>query len=72
MKIFVKAKPRSYEEKVERIDDVNYIVSVQEPPANGLANKGIAKALADYFGVSSSRVKILKGFSSRNKIFEII
>ena len=72
MKIFVKAKPRSYEEKVEKIDEVNYVVSVQEPPANGLANKAIIKALADYFKISSSRVRLTKGFSSRNKIFEIV
>jgi len=47
-------------------------VSVQEPPANGLANKAIIKALADYFKISSSRVRLTKGFSSRNKIFEIV
>ncbi len=72
MKIFIKAKPMAYEEKVEKIDDSHFIVSVKEPPQNGLANKGIAKALANYFKVAPSRVLIKKGFTSKQKIFEII
>jgi hypothetical protein len=72
MKISVKAKPNSKEEKVEKIDDENYIVSVKEPPIKGKANEAIRNALAVYFKTSSSRVKIVSGFSSRNKIIEII
>lgn len=72
MKIFVKAKPNSKEEKVEKIDDSNYIVSVKEPPVKGKANEAIKNALAIYFKLASSRVKIVSGYSSRNKIIEII
>lgn len=72
MKIFVKAKPSSREEKVEKIDEQNYIVSVKEPPVKGKANEAIRNALAVYFKTASSRVKIVSGFSSRNKIVEII
>lgn len=72
MKIFVKAKPSAYEEKVEKIDDSHYLVCVTEPAQNGLANRGIARVLAEYFKVSQSRVVIKKGFTSKNKIIEII
>jgi len=72
MKIFVKAKPSAYEEKVEKIDENHFVVSVKEPPQNGLANRGIAKALAEYFKVSPSMVRIVKGFTSKQKIVEII
>lgn len=72
MKIFVKAKPASYEEKVEKIDDSHYLVCVTEPPQNGLANRGIARVLAEYFKVAQSRVVIKKGFTSKQKIIEII
>jgi len=72
MKINVKAKPSSREKKVEKIDEQNYIVSVTEPPVKGKANEAIRNALAVYFKTASSRVKIVSGFSSRNKIIEII
>ena len=72
MKIFVKAKPNSREEKVEKIDENNYVVSVKEPPIKGKANEAIRNALAVYFKTGSSRVKITSGFSSRNKIVEIL
>lgn len=72
MKILVKAKPQAYEEKVEKIDDTHFVVHVKEPPVNGLANKGIAKVLAEYFKVSQSRVKVVKGFTSKQKVVEII
>lgn len=72
MRINVKAKPNSKEEKVEKIDEQNYIVSVKEPPEKGKANIAIRNALAVYFKTGSSRVKIISGYSSRNKIIEIL
>jgi hypothetical protein len=72
MRIFVKAKPNAREEKVEKIDENNYIVSVKEPPVKGRANDAIKNALAIYFKTSSSSVKIVSGYSSKNKIIEII
>lgn len=72
MKIFVKAKPNSREEKIEKIDEQNFVVSVREPPIKGKANTAIRNALALYFKVSSSQVRIVSGYSSCNKIIEII
>lgn len=72
MKIFIKAKPMSYEEKVEKIDENHFVVSVTEPPQNGLANKGIVKALANYFKIAQSRIIVKKGFTSKQKTIEII
>jgi len=72
MKIFVKAKPNSKEEKVEKIDENNFVVSVKEPPEKGKANEAIRNALAVYFKTASARVRIIHGHSSRNKTIEII
>jgi uncharacterized protein len=71
MRIFVKAKPRSKEERVEKIDDMHFIVSVKEPPVQGKANAAIAKALAEHFGVPVYSVKLVSGFSLREKTFEL-
>lgn len=72
MKINVKAKPSSREEKVEKIDENNFVVSVKEPPEKGKANEAIRNVLAVYFKTGSSCVKIVSGYSSRNKIIEIL
>lgn len=71
MKIFIKAKPNSSKEKVEKVDENNFVVSVKEPPVNGLANKAVIKALSDFLGIHSVRIKIISGFTSRQKIIEI-
>lgn len=72
MKITIKAKPNSHEEKVEKISDTEFIVSVKEPPVHGLANKAIIRAFADYFGIAPSSVRIVSGWTSRQKIVEIL
>jgi len=72
MKIFVKVKPGAKVEKVEKTDDSHFTVSVKEPPIQGRANQAIIKVLAEYFGVAFSSVKIISGFTSRQKIIKII
>lgn len=77
MKIIVKAKPGAKEESIKELaggigGDKIFEVKVKEPPVQGRANAGIAKALAAYFGVSNSQVRLISGFTSRQKIFEIM
>jgi hypothetical protein len=71
MRISIKAKPNSREEKVEKISETEFVVFVKEPPEKGRANQAIKNALAVYFKTGSSCVKIISGYSSRNKIIEI-
>lgn len=59
------------EEKVEKIDEAHFVVSVKEPPVKGMANRAIAKALSEYFNVPYSSVSLISGFASREKIFNI-
>ena len=71
MKIFIKAKPNSKFEKIEKISETEYIVAVREPPIKGRANEAIKKGLAEYFKVSLSHVIIVAGHTAKNKIIEI-
>lgn len=82
MKIFVKAKPGSKKEAIEQISpssstlwgeksETRFVIAVKEPPRDGRANEAIAKALARHFGVPRSRVRLVSGFSSKKKVFEI-
>jgi len=72
MKIFIRAKPNAKEEGIKKLDGINYVVSVKEPPIKGKANEAIRNALAVYFKTSSANVRIVSGYSSRNKVIEII
>jgi uncharacterized protein YggU (UPF0235/DUF167 family) len=71
MKIFVKAKPSAKEGKIEKIDDTHFVVSVRELPKQDKANKAIVKALAEHFNISPSRIRLIFGFSSKQKVFEV-
>jgi uncharacterized protein (TIGR00251 family) len=71
MKIFVKAKPSSKNESVTETEENHFIVAVTAPPRDGKANHAIVQALAEHFHVSLSRVRLVSGFSSREKVFEI-
>jgi uncharacterized protein len=72
MKIFVKARPGAREEKIEKLSETQFIISVKEPPKKGRANYAIAAVLAEHFSVPFSRVRLVSGFSSRQKVFDIV
>ncbi len=82
MRIIVKVKPNAKIESVERVTQATldlgikegldiYKVSVKEPPVGGRANEGAVRVLAEYFEVSRSQVTLVRGGTSKNKIFEI-
>ena len=54
------------------VEDGFVIVEVRSPPVGGKANRELVKALAKLFGVSSSKVSIVKGLKDRNKIVKVL
>ncbi len=71
MKITVKVKPSSRETYVKKLNESSYEVAVKEPPVGGRANAAIREAVAEYFGISYLKVKIISGWTSRQKVLEI-
>lgn len=71
MEIHVTVTPNAREAAVLRIDDLNYKVKVNAKPADGKANARLMAILAEYFKVSKSRIRIIRGFTSRNKVVEV-
>jgi len=71
-KITVHAKPKAKRAGITKVTDTHFIVAVAEPADKGKANVAIARALAGHFGVGVSRVRLVSGFSSRKKLFEIM
>lgn len=72
MKISVKIKPNSrYREEVVAGDDGSLVVYTKAPAIEGRANLAAIKLVAKHYGVAPSRVKLMRGATSRNKVFEI-
>ncbi len=71
MKLSVKVKPNSRENKVEYVKKDNFRISVKAPPKEGKANKEVIRLLSEYFKVPQSSIRILSGKTSKNKIVEI-
>lgn len=72
MKISAKIKPNSrYREEVVAGDDGLLVVYTKAPTIEGRANLAAVKLVAKYYGVAPSRVKLVRGAVSRNKMFEI-
>jgi len=71
MLIKVRAKPRSKREGVKEITKEYLEVRVNQPPEKGRANGRIIELLAQYFNVPKSRVRLVKGETSKEKVFEI-
>lgn len=69
--IRIRAFPNSSKEKIEKIDEENYLVCVKEPPTKGIANQRIRLILSRYFGVTPENVRIISGIRSRRKKIEI-
>lgn len=71
MKVFVSVKPSAKRDAVERISATTLFVETKAPPREGKANRAAAKLIADFLDVSPSSVRLLRGETSRQKIFEI-
>lgn len=70
MRISVRVKPKSREEKIEKTDN-GYTVYIKEQPIENRANIALIKLLSKYFNVPKSKINILAGIKSKNKIIEI-
>ncbi len=71
MKISIKVKTKSKQEKIGSINEANFNVFVKESPIEGRANKKVIELLAEYFKTSKLNIKIVSGHKSKNKIIEI-
>ena len=72
MKISAHLKPNSrHREEVVIGSDGTYIIYTKAPAIEGRANVAAIKLLAKYFGVPQSRVKLVRGATSKHKVFDI-
>ncbi len=72
MNIVVTVKTRARKPGVHMIDEAHYSVSVAATPHEGAANEAVREALAEYIGIAQSRICLVKGARSKQKMFEIM
>ncbi len=71
MLIKVKVFPNNKKEEIIKKSEDSFDIKVKEKPINGLANIAVKKALSLYFKIPVSKVRLLRGFKTKNKIFKI-
>ena len=72
MKIPATIKPNSrHREEVVVGSDGTYVIYTKAPAIEGRANAAAIKLLAKYFGVPQSRVRLVRGATSKHKVFNI-
>mgnify|MGYP001560542256 CR=1 FL=1 len=55
-----------------KINGKEITIGVMRKPEKGKANMEIIKKISKSLDIPSSRVRILSGFSSRNKVIEVL
>jgi hypothetical protein len=72
MRILVKVKPNSKHEKIEKINNQEFVLWVRQPAKEGRANQAVIEFLSEYFGVAKRRIEIIRGHKNKNKIIDIL
>jgi len=67
----VRVQPRSSRNQVDGYEEETLRLRVTAPPANGQANDGVIALLSKTLGISKSRLEIVRGHSSRDKLVSI-
>ena len=71
MNIRAKVKPSTSRNDIRRRTDGSYEIFVTAAPEKGKANLAAIELLADMFDVRKSLIRIVKGKTSKNKVFAI-
>ena len=72
MFIRVKVFPGFKKEEVIEKSENSFEIKIREKPERGEANKRLILVLASHFKVPKSKIRLIKGFKQRTKIFEIV
>lgn len=71
MELSVVVHPNAKRERIEKDLLETLHVYVNQPPLEGKANQATIGALAEYFKISKSSIKLISGAKSKHKVFVI-
>ncbi len=69
--ITVRVVPKSSRAQTGPVEGDALKVKITAPPVDGQANAALVKFIAKKLGVSRSRVRIIRGETSRTKVLEV-
>ena len=69
--ISVRVHPRASRDRVLWMREGTLRVSVSAPPHDGKANAALLELLAESLGLAKSRLRIVRGHSSRDKVVAV-
>ena len=69
--ISLTVKPNARHASIEKISESEFRIAVRAPAQEGAANRAVIEALAEFFAVPKSTIRIVRGQSSRKKLVEI-
>ncbi len=72
MLLRVYVTPNAKEARVAKVSEDYYEVRVDERALDGRANKRLLEILAQHFKIQKSRITIVRGTKSRNKVIQVI
>ncbi len=72
MLIRVRVTSNAKEARLTKTGETNFEVKVDEKAVGGRANRRLLEILSKHFNVPKSRVAIVRGATSRDKVVEII
>ena len=76
MRVTVVVKPGSSQNKVVESDgengEKNVTIWTHARAHDGEANKAVIEALSDYYHVPKTSIKLIRGETSKQKIFELL
>ncbi len=67
----VRVQPKASNNQVAGFDEGTLRLRVTAPPVDGQANAAVIALLAKTLGVSKSKVQIIRGHSSRDKVVSV-
>ncbi len=68
----VRVTPRASRDAIAGFDDAGRLrIRVTAPPADGAANAAVTKLLAKALGLAPRDVVLVRGATSRDKVFEV-
>ncbi|MBU4369945.1 DUF167 domain-containing protein [Patescibacteria group bacterium] len=71
MLINVRVFPDSKQEKIIKKTENSFEIKVKEKSVQGQANQAVINVLSLYFNIPNKKIKLVKGFRQRNKVFKI-
>ncbi|MDD8030472.1 MAG: DUF167 domain-containing protein [Acidobacteriota bacterium] len=70
--LVVRVQPKSSRQELIPISETEFKARLTSAPEKGQANKELLELMADYLNLKPSRLKIIRGGTSRVKMIEII